>query len=144
LSMFGIVLGGYLLFALGGSLPEQVIVAVLNLHRHHVNPYHTWSQAQAYLLWFNSGILIGRFLLSLVVGCLVATAAKSREMVATMTLVLVLCAMTGAGLVWVARGNAPIPWGMLPWYVADWFAIVIGGAIIRTGRSASTTPASRT
>lgn len=144
LSIFGIILGGYLLLALGGSLPEQVIVAVLNLRRHHVNPYYTWSQVRTYLFWFNGGILVGRILLSLVVGCLVATAAKSREMVATMTLVLVLCAMTGIGLVWVARGNALIPWGMLPSYVASWFAIVIGGAIIRTCRSASTTPLSTT
>jgi hypothetical protein len=141
LSIIGVVLGGYLLLALGGSLPEQVIVAVLNLRRHHVNPYFTWSQAQAYLFWFNSGILVGRILLSVVVGCVVATAAKSREMAATVTLALVLCAMTG--VVWVAR-NAPIPWTMLPWYVASWFAIVIGGAIIRTRRSASTTPLSTT
>jgi hypothetical protein len=144
LPIFGIVLGGYLLLALGGSLPEQVVVAVLNLRRHHVNPYYTWSQAQAFLFWFNSGILVGHILLSLVVGCLVATAAKSREMVATMALVLFLSAMTGVGLVGAARGNAPILWGMLPWYVVDWFAIVVGGAIIRTRRSASTTPLSTT
>jgi len=144
LSLFGIVLGGYLLLALGGSLPEQVIVAVLNLRRHHVNPYYTWSQAQAFLFWFDGGILVGHILLSLVVGCLVATAAKSREMVATMTLVLVLCVMTGVGLLGAARGNSPILWEMLPWYVVDWFAIVIGGAIIRTRRSASTTPLSTT
>ncbi len=142
LSIFGIVLGGYLLLALGGSLPEQVIVAVLNLRRNHVNPYYTWSQAQAFLFWFNGGILVGRILLSLVVGCLVATAAKSREMVATMTLALVLCAITGVGFAWLAKGSAPIPWGMLPSYIASWFAIVIGGAIIRTRRSASTTPLS--
>ena len=143
LSIFGIALGGYLLLALGGSLPEQVIVAALNLRRHHVTPYYTSSQMQTYLLWFNGGILVGRILLSLLVGCLVATAAKIREMVATMTLVLFLCAMTCVGLVvGAARGNAPILWGMLPWYVAEWFAIVIGGVIIRTRRSATTTPLS--
>jgi hypothetical protein len=144
LSIFGIVLGGYLLLALGGSLPERVIVTVLNLRRHHVNPYYTWSQAQAFLFWFNGVILFGHILLSLVVGCLVATAAKSREMVATIALVLFLCAMTGVGLVGAARANAPILWGMLPWYVVDWFSIVIGGAIIRTRRSASLTPLSTT
>ena len=144
LSILGIVLGGYLLLAPAGSLPEQIIVAVLNLRRHHVTPYYTWSQAQTYLFWFNGGILVGRMLLSLVVGCLVATAAKSREMIATMTLVFVLCAMTCFGLVWLARGGAPIVWGMLPWYVADWFAILLGGAIIRIWRSASTTAPSTT
>ena len=145
LSIFGIVLGGYLLLALGGSLPERVIVAVLNLRRHHVTPYHTWSQMQTYLFWFNGGIMVGRILLSLVVGCLVATAAKGREMIATLTLVLVLCGMTGVGLVvWAARENVPILWGMLPWNIVHWFAIIIGGAIIRTRRSASTTPLSTT
>ncbi len=120
-------------------------MGVLNLRRRHVNPYYM-SQAQAYLFWFNDGIVVGRILLSLVVGCLVATAAKSREMVATitMTLVLVLCAMTSVGLVWVAGGNAPILWGMLPSYVASWFAIVIGRAIIRTCTAGSTTPLSTT
>lgn len=141
-SIFAIVLGGYLLLAFAGSLPEQAIVAVLNLRRHHVTPYYTWSQAQAYLFWFNGGILAGHILVSLVVGCLVATAAKSREMVTTISLVLFLCVMTGVGLVGTVRGNAPILWGILPWYAADWLAIVIGGAIIRTRRSASANPLS--
>ncbi len=66
-------------------------------------------------------------------------AAKGREMVAAMALGLVLCAMTGAAsLVLVARGHGLILW-MLPWNFADWFAIVIGGAIIRTRRSVATT-----
>jgi hypothetical protein len=65
-------------------------------------------------------------------------AAKGRELVATMTLGFVFCAMFGvAVLVWAATGQALILW-MLPWYVADWFAIVIGGAIVRMRRSAAT------
>jgi hypothetical protein len=65
-------------------------------------------------------------------------AAKRREMVATMTLGLVLGALAGAAmLAWVARtGDASSLW-MLPWYFADSVAIVIGGAIVRTRRSAA-------
>jgi hypothetical protein len=73
------------------------------------------------------------------VGCAFALSAKGKEMLTTMTLGLVLCAMTGvAALVWVSTGQAVIL-GMLPWYVADWLAIVSGGAIVRTRRLAATT-----
>jgi hypothetical protein len=72
------------------------------------------------------------------VGCAVALGAKGREMVATMTLSLVFCAMTGAAvLVLLATGKALILW-MLPWNSADWLAIMIGGAIVRMRRSTVT------
>lgn len=129
-STIAAVVGGFLLGRFVFPLPEKAIFGVVQRYQlfdHHFN---------AYVFFATDGVAIGHVIASMFVGCVVASAAKGREMVATMTLVLVLCAMTGAGLVWVARGNAPILWGMLPWYVADWFAIVIGGAIIRTHRSA--------
>ena len=144
LPIFGVVLMGYLLLAFGGSVPEKVLVAVLNLRRHHVTPYYTWQQAQTYLAWFNGGILVGHILLSLIVGCLVAAAARSREMLVSMALVLVLCVMTALGAVSLTRGSVPIPWAMLPWYACDWLAIVTGAAITRTFRSASKAPLSST
>jgi hypothetical protein len=127
-----IVIGGLLLNRLASGLPERAIFAVL--HRYQVLDHHF----SAYVFFATDGIALGHVIASMFVGCVVALAAKDREMVATMTLGLVLCAMTGAAvLVWVATGQTWILW-MLPWYVADWFAIVIGGAIVRMRRSAAT------
>jgi hypothetical protein len=123
------VIGGLLLNRLVSGLPERAIFTVL--HKYRVFDHHF----TAYVFFATDGIAIGH-VASMFVGSVVALAAKGREMVATTTLGLVLCAMTGAAvLVWVARGQALILW-MLPWYVADWFAIVIGGVIVRESRSA--------
>jgi hypothetical protein len=124
------VVGGFLLLRFGSGLPERAIFAVLRRYQvfeHHFN---------AYVFFATEGIAIGHVIASMFVGCIVALAAKGREIVATMTLDLVLCAMTGAALlVLEARGHSLILW-MLPWYFADWFAIVIGGVIVRESRSA--------
>jgi hypothetical protein len=66
----GSVLGGYVLLTFGGSLPERAIVSVLQFRRHHVTPYYTWPQFQAYLFWLNNGILVGRLLMSMLIGCI--------------------------------------------------------------------------
>lgn len=126
------VFGGLLLNRLVSGLPERAIFAILE--RYQVYNHHFG----AYVFFATDGIAIGHVVASMFVGCVVALAAKGREMVATMTLGLVLCAMTGAAFVWVATtGHALILW-MLPWYVADWFSIVIGGAIVRLRRPAAT------
>jgi hypothetical protein len=132
-SIAATVIGGFLLNRLVSGLPERAIFAVL--HRYKVYDHHF----RAYVFFATDGIAIGHIFASMFVGCFVALAARRREMVATMTLGLVFCAMFGvAALVWVSTGQALILW-MLPWYVADWFAIVMGGAIVRTQRSAATT-----
>jgi hypothetical protein len=43
--------------------------------------------------------------------------------------------MYGAAYFWLAArtGNESLLW-MLPWYGADWLAIVVGGAIVRMRR----------
>lgn len=126
------VVGGFLLSRFVSGLPERAIFAVLERYQvfeHHFN---------AYVFFATDGIAIGHVITALFVGCIVALAAKGREMVATMTLVLVFCAMMSAAVwVWVARGHASILW-MLAWNFADWFAIVMGGAIVRTRRLAAT------
>jgi hypothetical protein len=128
------VVGGFLLLRFVSGLPERAIFAVL--HRYRVFEHHF----NAYVFFATDGIAIGHVIASMFVGCMVALAAKGREMIATMTLALVLGAMAGAAsLVLVARGHNSFPPWMLPWYFADWFAIVIGGAIIRTRRFAATT-----
>lgn len=124
------VAGGLLLSRFVFPLLEKAIFAVLDrydLFEHHFS---------AYMFFATDGIAFAHVVASMLVGCAAALAAKGREMVATMTLVLILCAMTGTALVWVASRNAAIPWGMMPWYLADWFAILIGGIIVRESRSA--------
>jgi hypothetical protein len=132
-STIAAVVGGFLLLRFISGLPERAIFAVL--HRYRVFDHHF----NTYVFFATDGIAIGHVIASLFVGCIVALAAKGREMIATMTLGLILCAMAGAAsFVLVARGHHSfLPW-MLPWYFADWFAIVIGGAIVRTRRSAAT------
>ena len=76
----GVVVVGFLLsFFCGGRL-EEAVVAVLNFGRHpHDNPYYTWSQAQARIRLIVYGDLVGHFLLSLFIGCIVALAVKGRD-----------------------------------------------------------------
>jgi hypothetical protein len=132
LSTTSSVVAGFLLRRFASGLPEPAIFAVLRRYRlfdHHFN---------AYVFFASNGIAIGHIIVSMFVGLLVALTAKGREMVATTTLGLVLCAMTAASAcVWVTEGRNSFLW-MLPWNFADSFAIVIGGVIVRMRRSAPT------
>lgn len=125
------VIGGFLLNRFVGGLPERAIFAVLRgyqVFEHHFGTY---------VFFATTGIAIGHVIASLFVGFVVALAAKGRELVATATLSLVLCAMTGTALLaWMSSGQDLMLW-MLPWYAADWFAIVLGGAIVRMYRLAA-------
>jgi hypothetical protein len=125
------VVGGFLLLRFGFRWQERAIFAVLDRYsvfEHHFN---------AYIFFASYGLDIGRVILSMFVGCIVALAAKGREMVAATTLGLVLCAMVGAAsLVLVARGYDSFLWTRtLPWHCASSIAIVVGGVIVRESRS---------
>ena len=136
-SIVGTVLGGYLLLAFGASWPEQAIVGVLHFRRHHVTPYY--ANLDAYVFWLNTSILIGRLLMSLFIGCIVAAAAKGKEMVAAMTLGLVWAAMAGVGILVLVTRHWPEQAFFLP-FLVDQFGtsgmIVMGGIIVRESRSA--------
>jgi len=123
------VIGGFLVNLLVSGLPERAIFAVLerySVFNHHFN---------AYLFFASYGAASGHVIASMFAGCLVALVAKGREMVATIALVLVYCAMTFAAVfVWLATGHVSILW-MLAWNLAAWFATIIGGAIVRMLRS---------
>lgn len=119
-SITAVIAGGFLLRYFISLLPERVIFAVL--HR------------------YPDGIAIGHVIASIFVGSAVAWLTKGREMVATMTLGLVLCAMTVASLLLLAaRGNDLTTLVWLPWETADWLAIVVGGVIVRTLRPSAPT-----
>ncbi len=131
-STTAIAVGGFLLFRFVSGLPDKLLSAV-------TDKYLTfWStHFQAYL-WVLNGMAIAHLTGSMCVGCMVALAAKGREMVATMTLALVLCGLIGASLVWVAT-HQPVDIAWILWSFADPFAIVVSGAIVRTRRSTAKT-----
>ena len=130
------VVGGYLLGSFVTGLPDKVLSAVTDRYLGY------WSNHfNAYMFWATDGMWIAHLILSMLVGCIVALAAKGREMVATMTLGLVLCAMVGvAYFAWVAKH-----WPMdlaLSWMLFQCtrpFATIVGGVVVRTHRSASRT-----
>jgi len=126
------VIGGFLLNRLVSGLPERAIFAVLE--RYSVFDHHF----SAYVFFATYGIAVGHVIASLFVGSVVALVTRSKEMVATVALVLAFFTMTVAAVpVWIATGHMPIL-SMLVWNFADWLAIMIGGAIVRMRRSVKT------
>jgi hypothetical protein len=127
--MAAVVVGGFWLHRFVSSLPDKALSAV-------TDKYLTFWSAhfQAYL-WVLNGMGIAHLMGSLLVGCTVALVAKGREMVATVTLALVYCAMIGASMVWAATNGPLDAVGWMLWACADPFAIVVGGVIVRTRRS---------
>jgi hypothetical protein len=73
---------------LGASWPEKALFGALHLLRNHVTPYR--ADWYALTLWLNNGLLIATLLFCLLIGLLVAFLAKGNELVATMTLSLLL------------------------------------------------------
>jgi hypothetical protein len=140
LSLVGIVLGGFLLLVFCGSLPEQLIIGVIHLRRHHITPYYGPAGLASYVLWLNVSFLIGHLLVSLLAGCVVAAAAKGREMVATMTLGLVSPVMTSMlflllGAKYVPPNPTFLSTITIP-QITGSCLIVIGGFIVRESRVA--------
>ena len=140
-SVAGAVVGGFLLLWLGFGfgLPERAILAVLDFRSQpHVHPYYTWPQAQVRVFWLVCGALIGRLLMSLFIGFIVAAGAKGREMVATITLTLIQGVFGAVEfLVWSASHRyafllMPV---ITPFGVS--IMIVMGGGIVRKSRSAA-------
>ena len=132
----GTVIGGYLLLSFGSSLPETLIVAVLELRRHHVIPYYTQHEMDAHVFWLNTGALIGHLVVSLFIGCIVAVVAKTREMVATLTLSVLLFALSVVGWFNVARHwpERALPPLVMLTYMAGKLLIPIGGVMVRVRR----------
>jgi hypothetical protein len=135
-STSAVVVGGFLLHGFVSGFPDKVLSAVTDRYLAY------WSaHFKTYMFVASDGMLIAHIMLSMFIGCLVALTAKGREMVAAMTLSLILCTMTG--VVYVASVAHLLPaedtlWWMLA-QLAGPFAIVVGGAIVRSRRSTSTT-----
>ncbi|MDX6460629.1 MAG: hypothetical protein QOE55_4326 [Acidobacteriaceae bacterium] len=120
----------------GGSLTGRLVKVVgpaifAVLVRYQIPEHHF----NVYVFFATTGIDIGYLIVFLLVGCIAAIVAKERGMVAATTLGLISAAMSGIAVVsWVLQGH----WALsrLTWNFADTFAILIGGAIVRTHRSA--------
>jgi len=124
------VAGGMLARRLLWRLVEPTIFAFLvryKIPEHHFN---------VYVFFATTGIDIGYLIVFFLVGCIAAIVAKEREMAAATTLGLISAVMTGAAFVsWMVEGHYWVLW-ILTWNFADTLAILIGGAIVRTHRSA--------
>ena len=124
------VAGGFLLQRFVSHLPEPAIFAVLG--RYQVFERHF----NVYVFLATNGIALAHVFASMLVGCVLGFAVKGREMVATMTLALVLWLLIGAAWLWIAmQRSIDVAW--ILWSCADPLAIVVGGAIVRTRRSAA-------
>jgi hypothetical protein len=124
---------------MGFGLPERVIVAVLDFRRQpHFHPFYTWPQAQARMFWLMCGALIGHLLMSLLIGFIVAAAAKGREMVATIALSLIFGVLGIVDfLVWSAsHGHTFLPLPLVTTFGIS-IMIIVGGGIVRKSRSAA-------
>jgi hypothetical protein len=129
-SIASVVVGGFLLHRFVSGLPNRLLSAVTDKYLFY------WSaHFQAYI-WILKGMLPAQLILSMFVGCMVALVAKGGEMVATMTLVLVPCALIGTAWVWVAT-HRPLDVAWMLWSCADPCAVVLGGAIVRMLRSSA-------
>ena len=132
-----IVIAGFFLSKILFPLPEKAVVAVIEKYRIFD------SHFDLYVFFASDGIALSHVITSMLVGCSIALAARRKEMIATGALALMFCGMTAlASLVWIARGNTSMVWSTLPWNFADWIAMLVGAAVIRSRRSASRPAAS--
>jgi len=123
------VAGGMLARRLLWRWVEPTIFAFLD--RYQIPEYHF----NVYVFFASTGLDIGFLIVFLFEGCIAAIVAKEREMAAATTLSLIYAALCGTAVVsWVVQGH----WALsrLTWDFADTFAILVGGAIVRTQRSA--------
>jgi hypothetical protein len=131
-SLAAAIVGGFLLHGFISGLPDKLLSTITDRYLVY------WSgHFKAYMFVASDGMVIAHVILAMFVGCIVALVAKGKEMIATVTLSLILCAMIVAAWVWVAaHGRTDVAWML--WSIPGPVAIVIGGAIMRTRRSAAT------
>jgi hypothetical protein len=127
------VVGGLFLHRFVSGLPDKALSVLTDKYLFY------WSaHFKTYMFLATDGMLIAQLISSMLTGCAVAMAAKGREMVATITVALVMSALIGAAMVWVAT-HLPLSVGWLLWSFGDPLAIVLGGVLVRTRRAHSTT-----
>jgi len=137
----GVVVGGVLLVQLGHAFAEGGIRTGDEFLSHHV---HRLSHFDLFLM--NSGMYLWRLTVSMLIGCIIALACKSREMLATITVSLV-CSIQAVTGFWTFfhhwRGSPPLRTALpllLLYSFGGLFAMVIGGGIVRKYRFRSLRP----
>jgi CDP-diglyceride synthetase len=128
------IVGGFLLLRFVMGLNDKLLMVVTDRY------LAFWSGHFNAYIWFLYGMLIPHLIALMFVGCVVALAAKGKEMVAATMLSLFLGALLIVAVAMAATTDRDwfLLLSRLPWHIADSFAIVIGGAIVRTRRSAAT------
>ena len=128
----GTVVAGCLLWPVFYGSTQKAVVAVLD-------KYQVYAHIDAHVFWLIYALLIERLVEPFIIGCIIAVAAKGREMVVTMTLGLVVGASNGAGLAHLmphwSEANFPLAPLLLTTFVSP-VMFVIGGGIVREIRSA--------
>ncbi len=123
------IVGGWWLTSFVFGLEHQALLAA----------FDRWGfyerHPDAYMFWLTNGQLMGMVVLAMLVGCIVALAARGRELVATMTLgfIKVPLAIVSCVLA-LGEGDYGFLW-TLPWTLSFSLATVVGGAWVRMRRS---------
>jgi len=121
----GAVLGGCLLLWFGLGLADLVLF-------HFRLLFHFHSKVRLWPAGILVQIQIGRFLLMMLVGSLVALAVKGREMVTAIALSLVCAALSGLAYpVWTMMHNAELALPVRTFQIVSSIAILLGAAIVR-------------
>ena len=137
-TMLAAIIGGFISHRLVHEWQDKALSAITDRYLWY------WSSHFEAYTWVLNGMEFMHFIGSMLVGCVVALAAKGKEMIATMTLALILFAMFIVGFIeWVAVSwptrDSNLQWSILMWQSLGFFAILVGGAIIRNVRSYATT-----
>ncbi|HEX4784465.1 MAG TPA: permease prefix domain 2-containing transporter [Candidatus Sulfotelmatobacter sp.] len=128
-STLGATTTGFLLLRAAHWLPDKLLNVVTERYLMY------WSNHFQAYLWLLNALFPAFLLTSLFTGCVVALIAKKREMIATMALGIVLCAMILFGYLsaLAQTGDFNFLWNM-PWAFSDPIAIILGGMVVRQFR----------
>lgn len=144
-SLAGVVLLGFLLYRCDYQfqLPERVVIAILRAQRPYSNLHYGF-----YVWQVNYGIPIACVVTSLLTGWVVAILAKGREVVASLTLIIVSVVPFALLLTFVykhsADGEPAFAAAQFHFFVFRWTLDVVGilvaGVLVRKLRSVSSCP----
>jgi hypothetical protein len=136
----GTVVGGWLLGWAAYWVTEKAVVAV------HYR-YQVCAHIGAYDFWLLYGVLIERLIEPFVIGCIVAVAAKGREMIVTMTLGFLIAGWSGLVLGHYRQYWSEPNFSLAPLLLTTFVSpvmIVLGGGIVREIRPAMSRRSSAT